>query len=174
MKLVTSSLGKDSITIEGENLDYELIFTKHALEDRTLMYQTNDKKKKERINEDLTLLKINHIIRPFIHKMVKNPGKYAIHVPINSKTNEFKMLIIACEEAVIGFKFVLVTAMTANFEKYIVFMKISPYNRFTARDTLEDLIKMPELNETEECYEKSISIKSEKKEKSILVNPKLI
>lgn len=136
-------------TISGENVQYELILTKHALEERQLMYKTNNKRKKERLSKDLTLEHINEIIKPYVHKMVKTEGKYAINIGLNSNTNEFKMFIIAAEKHNNTNKLVLITAMNANFEKYMVFTRIPLNNRFTSSYTMDEIFERMERENQE-------------------------
>ena len=71
--------------------------------------------------------------------MVKKEGKYAINIGLSNNTNEFKMFIIAAEKHNDVHKLVLITAMNANFQKYMVFTRIPLENRFTYSYNMDEI-----------------------------------
>jgi hypothetical protein len=147
-----TGLGK--ITFGEETVTYQMGLTNHC-KDYRIKENIKDGKywgslKQRRMNIDLTILRLDYIIRPFLHKMMKKNDKYLIVINKNRDSMKMKAILIAVERGYsvgVDYNVSIITAINAVHKErtIMIFPTISLENRFVSSEYFDDIIKIKEL-----------------------------
>ena len=93
LKKINKILNRSELTTENGNISYDLTISAHLKLPR---YISITKGSEDRLLRNFNIKRLNHVIRPYLEKMVQTPGKYLISMEkeVGSTTTVYLLIVV--------------------------------------------------------------------------------